>query len=78
MALKLGIKAMKRINKQCLNCGEEFLRNSKLEKQSFVPSIGSIVYNIIFSGAFSRYPFQSFVPNPGTKGFKCTRAKRTG
>lgn len=25
MALKLGIKVMKRINKQCINCGEEFL-----------------------------------------------------
>jgi len=24
---------------------------------------------ILFFGAFSRYPFQSFVPNPGTKGF---------
>jgi hypothetical protein len=24
---------------------------------------------IFFFGAFSRYPLQSFVPNPGTKGF---------
>jgi len=24
---------------------------------------------ILFFGAFSRYPLQSFLPNPGTKGF---------
>jgi hypothetical protein len=39
-------------------------------KESVAGRVGLFVFFLnIFFGAFSRYPFQSFVPNPGTKGF---------